>query len=351
MIRNLKDKDMVYVDAAFEEFSKRATEKAQKKLEWLKARAKRYKGMDIALLKEDVNKELDARQAEEVMGYTADEYIERRHEYWGMPDYDYNKAREKNPEELVKIYNNRIEEWREDIKRCNQDIAREQYFLFNNMTPEQEEEYYKYYYALALSRELDIARKNAIYKVTREKKKKTHIMDYERLSDRAYTAVDRDVREIQELATVGTIERVKLIDERQTRIKKQTKDSLNKIDSDFDALLWIGGTGLCGALSLGLEAIVNSGPINTPLEHAYWAINILSRFAISYAALLVFLFKKGYNRTEPGLVEEAKKLGVYDTFLKSREAFREYSEYCEKLLEEYNIDSDVSRERRAYNGF
>ena len=341
-------KNMNDVDVAFYyESEKRAIEKAQKKLERLKERAKRYKGMDIANLEEDVNKEVDALPDEVIMGYSVDEYIERRHHFSWLSDYWYDVTRKKNPEELEEAYYKEIKSYRDDCKRCNLAVAREQYFLFNKMTPEQEEEYYKYYYECALRNELEEARRYAIYRVMREKKKKTHIMDYERLNDSAYSAIDKDIKEIENMATVGIIERVEMLDERQKRRKKQIKESINNNDD----LLSLGGSGLCGLIALGMEALAPAATLDTAPGKVYVLIGILARYAVLQAALHVLLYKRGYNRSEPQLIEEAKTLGVYDAFLKSREAFREYSEYCEKLLEEYDINSDLSRDRRAYNGF
>ena len=347
----MKSKDISEVDVIYEEYAKRATEKAQRKLDRLKERAKQYKSMDVADLKEFVNKEFDEMSDEEYMDATVDEYVDHRHNYYYKSDYQYEVARKKNPEELKERYYNIIERWKDDTKRCNLDVAREQYFLFNNMTKEQEEEYYKYYYACMLDYYLEQARRDAIYKVTRDNKKKTHIMDYEELNEKTHEAVDNDITEIEKIATVGIIERVKIIDERQERRKKQIKDSMKELRSDFDQFLLIGGGGLCGAISLCIESIVPSGPLDNPLNKVYGFFRIYARLGVLLAALDVLLFKRGKNRTEPMLIEEAKKLGVYDAYLKSKESFREFSEYCEKLLEEYNIESDVSRNRRVHNGF
>jgi len=331
----LRDKDIEEIDKIYEQYEKEARELLDKKLERLKERAERYRLGTFPEVTADARKEVNTMSPEELIGTSRENMLENYYSTDFRYVCSYDTFKRKKKDELDEMFQRMVDRER----KLFVDNAPYEYVLFNSLNDGQLNEYCRLLYAYELSEALEEARKKAIFKIMEKNRKSSIVMDMEPDRREGYNAetkriIEEDIKEVEEMGTIGTIERTRLLDEREKRRKKAIKDSLLYSEMDpasfiFDTLA-LSGT-LVGTLALNQIPAINS-------------INDFYKVVFALAAAGVLVMKRGYNRSMPKRLEEAKKLGVYDAIMKAKEACDQFYKYKNEMENKHGIYEQLEKE-------
>ena len=208
------------------------------------------------------------------------------------------------------------------IEEKELELARERYFIANHLSPSQIEEYIEYYREYLLESTLKNAREEIISKYLRYNRKESKVFDEYGIKDDARNIIFDDLDEIDIMPSLGKIERVKLLDERQNREKKEIIKAIEEIGNDIDEMV------LFGVAPFGIAYILHCLNPNSPFL-------FFGSGLFGYAAALAMLGVRNFNKNSPTVViEEAKKLGLYESLIKTEEKLNQYRKYVRSVYHE-----------------
>ena len=312
--------DFKVIEKKCNDMTDEVREKAQEKLNRMIARISKFKTSGYQEIEEVVREDINSLTPEELVHKSIEDYE-------GMKAYeikrDYAELEKNNPDQMESLYRRIVHDVKSTIFQKELEIAKEQYFLFNNMTEEQLGEFLTYYYNCELENALKNAREKLVVKTLDQRHKKSSVVDDKGLKQSALNTINKSIEEVESMGKIGTIERVALLNERQkTRKHDIVLSFLDAMSKSVMLNIGIGSVG--GALAKLLETL--GSPLSIGYTAGYWMT-----LAVAHTLMGI----REFHKTDTYCIDEAKKLGIYDQMIKAEQAKTAYKAYVEKMKDEY----------------
>lgn len=324
-INNLEDIDKVY-----DEFAEQVKADAKKDVERLKKRFDKFKEIEFDQIEDVIKEEAKGMTSTDLLGPMDLHFRNKYIDDVAFNRVTYDKAKKDHYDALVQNFDADAEEEREMyIFRNTKYSGPEQYFMANNMTKEQINEFFSLYYAKILEDRLSDARIYSAALVRRRKHKLSRNLDEKHIKDSLL--IYEDIDEIKKMGEIGTVERIEVMNERQKRKQEDIKRSINRIPLPPTAAYIAGGY-----LGAYISSLLSKFTGNTE------DFGFIGAYIIGVAAAHVLLktFGEKYMSDE-AKINEAKKLGIYDAIVRAKEARIAYNNYKKSIMEQYNIEEEV----------
>lgn len=311
--------DFKVIEKKCSEMTDDVTKKAQEKLNRMIARISKFKSVGYQEIEEVVREDIRALTPEELVHKSIEDYEgEKAYEI----KRDYAELEMNNPNQMESLYRRIVNDVKSTIFEKELAIAKEQYFLFNNMTDEQLAEFLTYYYNCELENALKNEREKLVVKTLAERHKKSSVVDEKGLKQSAYRTINKSIEEVKSMGKIGTIERVELLNANQKARKHEIITSF--MDAATQSIMLNIGIGtIGGSLAKLIESV---SFLNIGFTAGYW-------MALAIAHTLMGV--RRFHKTDIYCVDEAKKLGIYEQMIKAEQAKEAYKAYVEKMKEEY----------------
>lgn len=355
--------DIAKIEENYNKRTKEAEEKAKKIAEETLESIRHYKSMSY----EELVAELEAEEAKicqkEKEKYLADPNNEDGKEIirWYINEHLKDEERkgksfekiealieEKSKalteEEKKKIVFDRIDSRSKDWLEWKKGNTLRNDILFDLLTEEQVEKYVSLTYAVWLKRYLIDAKTEAIKESKEDLDKNSFIYETKR-AYKGSTYTDSRLSEVYKdaISNVTEIQTVENMSEIQESKSQRIKDTLaNALYGVPNVILAGAGGGIAHLVS---SYLTHGNPsIDTPVTITAVAFTLAVTLAASGANELREIF------TRPKVIEEAKKLGIYDMIIESEKSEKEQDKYIENLETIYGVDEKVDAIEKAKGG-